>query len=57
MVGENGSQPVKFKVDGKLTSGLEIDVTKASRFNIDVEFGEKVDNLALEAALTEKVAN
>jgi hypothetical protein len=57
VVGENGSQPVKFRVDGKLTTGLEIDVTKASRFNIDVEFGEKVDNLALEASLTEKVAN
>lgn len=54
IVGENGRQPVKFKHDGELVSGLEIEVVESQRFNIEVEFAERVNQLALEATLTER---
>ena len=57
IVGENGVEPVKFLMDGKQTSGIEVDLTKSERYNIEVEFAQTVDNLALEATLIEQEVN
>lgn len=52
--GEMERQLVKFKHNDKLVSAIERKISNSQRNDIEVEFAESVDQLALVATLTEK---
>ena len=52
-MGESGSSPVKLLFDGSTVDGIDITVERNKRWSVEVEFAEPVNQLALEATLTE----
>ena len=55
IVGESGSSPVKLKLDGSAVDGIDITVERDKRWSVEVEFAEPVNQVALEATLTELI--
>ena len=55
IVGESGSSPVKLKLDGSTVDGIDITVERNKRWSVEVEFAEPVNQVALEATLTELI--